>query len=945
MSKDFGDPRSVSKAPSSPDSSPGSSPGSSPEKDVAPVPHDHNKPGVASPVRRKKKKSTKVRRRQSSSPSPLNKAAQESPDKENRKPEPSKEAEQALSKTGVKNLAQEANTPGPRQEDYPRVSNFSSGPHTDAMSPIPTGHVQEVASLSEVSTRMPQSLSAPGSLSDAAAVPAVFTPGSIASVPAVSDDCVARNIPARVSFHATATSMTVPEVPPPPPDSLAPSKPRTRAPSVLEKLRSFLGSETKLSSRRESKYRRPGIERKATSRTRHARVRQEVLDQGQPYYLMSGVLVLLVVILATGIIVVIVTGPLSAEKLAVACTTPECKRMKEDVDALVNHDIHPCDDMYSYVCGKWKNGGSFVSDVIGRYNSTMIDALSSHSIKEPDQYGMHVFSTLFGSCQYYMQKVNRTITGALQEAIMLLNLTDILRAQSQSDIFSFMFDIQLETGIYALFRVEFLRKGDGCMLEIFPGLSIIGKLYGAYSDLEADGYPPQLSALKEKIITIVCYHFKFPNDTKALVDAIVSLDDQIHAELLRPTTVTTTTFGNFTDLFPIVNHEIIRSIVDDVLSDNFKLHPNDSVRVTGADRIKKVHDILNDETLQVAKVYYLVNLLAGLLRYDLLRKYARKNKWLYSFACMKSVSSVLMHTLPYLLASLPGQHQGSVAAMELVDAIKDKLLSDNLLSALDEDTVRESQRIVQEIAVSTYNVEDLGHLHHEIDHRRWRLQGNFLAILVQAKRLKMKMLYKVLYENYTTALTESQLSHKLTYYSSTKLLTVPTAYQGSPLLFADKLKIPFYFNFATLGALIAREIVRAFAAPSGKVTVQLESYFECLKRIAAIQGLNVSDAIDRDPWNSALVVWSYGARLVYHIMYEALSSYGQSMFQQQWNTAQYYFFVRFCMLSCVSTNRPTCPRSFKEQCIVPLFSNGDFASHFDCTSRPNFRTDACVASF
>ncbi|KAH9372603.1 hypothetical protein HPB48_019122 [Haemaphysalis longicornis] len=192
-------------------------------------------------------------------------------------------------------------------------------------------------------------------------------------------------------------------------------------------------------------------------------------------------------------------------------------------------------------------------------------------------------------------------------------------------------------------------------------------------------------------------------------------------------------------------------------------------------------------------------------------------------------------------------------------------------------------------------------------------------------------------------------------------LVVPTTYQRAPYLYATT-RVPTYFNYGTLGALIGTGIADVIAPPATISTPKMvdgetpagtawwteKALVRYNTSAACLQHLHTRLELPR-PWGRrlalhgrAMFLRALGLRLAYDGL---LASLGPQMdndeFRKLWPEAQAEFFARFCLLSCDADQLPDPVLTPRASCLLPLHNMREFGATFDCSAREDFVTARC----
>ncbi|XP_064475317.1 uncharacterized protein LOC135389182 [Ornithodoros turicata] len=640
--------------------------------------------------------------------------------------------------------------------------------------------------------------------------------------------------------------------------------------------------------------------------------------------------------------------------LIIECTSARCKQIQSGIDHLLDTSISPCKDAYGYVCGKWTkaNKSYFMLDVVRDFDSSIFRAMESSTGVKPDRYGTHVLVKIYKACLDHMRSPKMKFGQVLTQVINELKLSELLQAETTPQILKSLLEIGLRTGIFSIFTVGFHKVGLQTCLRLAPGTSIAGKIFSAFNDYLPEYALTHMGGLtKEFTTTVLKQAGMSATSTEAVTKEVAIMDKAIYQLLLQRTRVTKDLFRNLVGLFEGTDPQMVLGLINSIVPTQLRLRIDDSVRIVGFDVIKAVYRVLENATspggtIGIRQSYYAINLLAGVLRYDLLRRRLQPNE--YSFVCLRATSGILTRTLPYLVAKLSGHDGSASVARRFADSIKHSFLQDNgVLSMFNNFAAEEARKKIRNVQIYTYDEADLvSDLDKDIDYTGWNLTGNFISIRINARMKEVKMLLKTVYNERTDTLRKGQLSSVVEHTGddlfTEPLVTVPTAFQVPPMFYYED-EIPFYFNFATLGVLIANGLLRSASRTLRRFGQRrLFLLASCLRNLTLDRELDVGAIENANPFDSEALVWTYGASIIFYIIRSTVESLGESEMKKYWNTVRQYFFIRFCLLSCVSRDVYGYDRVFNERCVLPLLVNPEFEKHFGCPSRPSSADSACV---
>ncbi|XP_064454933.1 uncharacterized protein LOC135366197 [Ornithodoros turicata] len=640
-----------------------------------------------------------------------------------------------------------------------------------------------------------------------------------------------------------------------------------------------------------------------------------------------------------------------SERKMIECITPICKRIQEKVEEQLDKNIHPCDNFYGYVCKKWAAlprglvPKGFLDDVFEMYDHTLVASLTSPNSKKPDKYGLHVMATLFDVCRGYMTSKEGTFEDAVPLVIDLLQLEDL---RNRTGPFEFLLHMSLKNNIHSVFRVRFSRSGKVTHLLFDRGYSIHAKIFQIVRDSAADTSNDTMfqSEVMKPMIAKLLKDSRI--NSRIEPDNIIQTDVLVHQLLYAKSA--DRKYWNFSEISRLASEHTAQTIVDainKVVPSDFKVGLRSPVEVVGLNSLLRIRSLLANE--EVRRTYHIVNLASGLLSFTAYKNMAKESPALVPFMCLRATRIALTNTWPFLVARLVGHFSSGTTAGELATRIRNLALAETVFEGFDTLQRKSGKDILKSTTLFTYDGEELSALE-STDYTSWRLKGTeAFSVFVEAGKKEREMLYKSYALQEVVKASKNQLTKRLKFTERDGFLTVPTAYQNPPLFYYEEVKeIPYYINDATLGACIAKEMVRALTArfkPSNRTTRSFEESLKCAKKVAAAQGLSAYTSRE-DLRESEAVMWYYAFRILYDGVRRTVTKAGESLTGPVWRETQRYFFIRFCMLACTNKDEDSSgefPVHFKERCLVPVLSNADFATHFGCTGRLAFKTDQCVS--
>ncbi|XP_064478212.1 uncharacterized protein LOC135391726 [Ornithodoros turicata] len=623
----------------------------------------------------------------------------------------------------------------------------------------------------------------------------------------------------------------------------------------------------------------------------------------------------------------------------VLCNTDECRHVLSNIEQLLSHNIDPCDDFYGYVCGKWadKSNSGFLGDVISIYNQTLIDALFSQQSLERSRLGRHVFSGIYRKCDDYIKRGKGSFQDAMEDISRLIDIDKLREARDASALFAYLTGLVLKTGVYTFFTIEFDIVGKVSTMYISLGRSIQQKISAGHDLSVID--VTTISNLTRSFLKRSVFGLNVTNETNA--DVLFDIDEDVHQNLLKPALLPEKI--RFRNIGAVTLITTLVDVINRIVPSELRVGLDDVVLVSGIDSIQSINLAFKRRPFPEQKYYCIVNLLAEFLRYNIYREHFQHDYKLHTMVCLSATKAVLINTWQYLVAQLAVEYSYAEITRDMAVMAKNAIANGREFDIFDSSLQSTVKSILSDMKIAVY--DGLGLPRSDIDYNSWNPQGTFFQSLMDAARCTRAILYKTFYNRNTDVAAQYQYNATIAY--ADPFLYVPTAYQRSPLLHAGQ-GLPLYINLVSLGPLLVVEMLRGIAGPlrdSARAEKQLGNAMSCTKKVGSLIGLDMVNFTEAQPWDNDVVLWYFAFRFLYLEVQNVVMSRGNDVFREHWPTAQWYFFIRFCMISCTSRDDGSSrepPRSFKERCLVHLLAHKDFSVRFRCSARPNFRTMDCA---
>ncbi|XP_064487065.1 uncharacterized protein LOC135399214 [Ornithodoros turicata] len=596
------------------------------------------------------------------------------------------------------------------------------------------------------------------------------------------------------------------------------------------------------------------------------------------------------------------------------CESVACHNAVNFLDSVSNPDVRPCDDFYSNVCHKWiANDSSFLVDIVDDFYNGSHSTMMMKGSELPDRYGTHIFKSSYRLCHGFMTKGRNSIEDILNH----MNF----ESHGPSDkpkIVLWLAELSLKKGLDSVFRLRVVRwRESGVYLYVTPGKSL-GQRLG--EETREGNFQLYLSEVIDSL--------NLTSASNELVNGIVELDARIEDltagdEDEQPVRHQV---GDLARLSERLSTQDWLTTVNAILAGGISgLNVGSDFLAWNFNATVKAVDAVLSSMEQVRNNYIYLLVAAELLRFD----YARRFKHYTGVPtfCFGASMRLLTHTWSFLVSRTRDQTRRDEELVRLYDGIFDVITKSKYNALMDNTTRDHTVTLLKEVAIVKFSTEEFT-LDISADYSGvgapTDFLGSYLPLLEHGTRLHLQV--PLSYDAET--LNEIQYLGVLRQLKSSGLVVVPTASKTVPLFYSGQ--VPSYFNFGTVGYLLAKELsrmIRPFLArdrpnpmwtPSGISAV--EPALQCLKGIAT----NISGTTGFGGYES-LFEWSRSVQIAYDAMEKEIktSIRGTVNDHKYRMESRRVFFRRFCLTSCGKG---------PARCILPLRNMPQFAYAFGCSN-------------
>ncbi|XP_075531981.1 uncharacterized protein LOC142564727 isoform X2 [Dermacentor variabilis] len=552
------------------------------------------------------------------------------------------------------------------------------------------------------------------------------------------------------------------------------------------------------------------------------------MDTYQERLLYGGVICSIAVVCSVllGAVIALLYGSEATSPLA--CVTPQCIAARDYLTGLLNTSRDACNDFYGYVCSSWivqgQDGGSFRADSIATTLVKINNHLWRREDADDDPTELRLMRRVYQKCHSYAgdSRIARSFNETLESARKQLNWAPIRRSRVYRDLVALLVRTSLLLGFHTVVAIQLLGEDRRVLLRLSCGQSLLRKLTttGERGDLEA--------ALR------AAYH-----DAGEL-SKILAVDRSVGGHLERcagsagQRDVTRTLDEILDDLVPGVNATEWVSVVDEVFADSGYngSHLSDIGLASGASAFRLAfHEVAAsvDGGVESAAMYLASHLDAEILSMELSRNRLPMDPVDTAEFCLALARKPVSISWPRLLARILELRGSREALVTMFEYLRESASRSTVFTWLAKVMPRVAEKSIRKVDLAvvsedmtpksarTVRVTDTSPLDADFEQRN----ASFVEIFVQAMAFVHGRLVQSPPTRQEFIVSRLEQLDELDYSEATSSVVVPTLYQREPHFYP--VDVPPYFNYATVGALMATRIAEVVgpAFASAKETVRV----------------------------------------------------------------------------------------------------------------------------
>ncbi|XP_064485328.1 uncharacterized protein LOC135397647 isoform X2 [Ornithodoros turicata] len=594
------------------------------------------------------------------------------------------------------------------------------------------------------------------------------------------------------------------------------------------------------------------------------------------------------------------------------CVSHVCRSALNYLDSVSNKDVNPCDDFYTNVCFKWtRSSSTFLEDVVDQFYNSFHTSMMLEGSELPSRYGEHIMKSTYRACYHFVTK-----QGDSMRRILKLVEFDRNKMSDMKQLLIWLAKLSLEKGLESIFRFTVAKwETKAVFWHLIRGRSLMQR----FGENSADGnFALYISELTRSM-----------NISSELVDEIVKLDYEIYNGTMededeqpvgRPVS----------ELARLSSHVSLKDWLQtlNAVQRTSALNSNGMFLATGFDATVKAIDAIATGREVVRAPYIYIQVAAELLRFDYQRRF--KNYTGVPMFCLGASMKLLTHTWSFLVTRFVTQPRKDREMKDVFNSVLDVSIERNRTAWLDRKTRDHITAVLEDVAVMNFSVVEAEM--NGVDYSNRGMSADFLAAYLQLLEHEASLLIEVPLRRDVEIINEIQYNGIIRYVGKSPVIVVPTASTSAPLLYGGT--IPHYFNFGTVGTLLAKELsrkIRPFSngrasplwSPGGITAVK--PTLRCLQKQVGINGTRSDDY-------EGLFEWSRSVWVAYDAMLRDIQKRieGVQNVHLHLEEAKKTFFRRFCLVSCGKDSRSSSGLDSNVRCNMPLQNMPEFATTFGC---------------
>ncbi|CAN7937072.1 unnamed protein product, partial [Ixodes hexagonus] len=586
------------------------------------------------------------------------------------------------------------------------------------------------------------------------------------------------------------------------------------------------------------------------------------------------------------------------------CHSAECDSLQDVMGDVFTTDVDPCDDFYTYVCGRWTRHAtrysSFHEDqrraakgAVHRYLTATHNANREQSVDAS-------MSTLYRNCVNHVGKKKsvREITADVLKALSI-NVTS-WRSMAIAELIPSLVALNLLYNMSSLFSVSLQGNAS---LSIGIGKVIRNCSASAYS---VDKLYNHVESMIEAVAPA-----SWGDD---IVKAVVELDDVVYEATRIPDPSKLLTIGQLN--LDNVTAQTWTQSFNVIVPNRTRIASSTIIDITGFSNLQRAFRVFRDVRGSVRVMYIIIVLTSDVLRYEFYDRYFDAEKLGPFVTCTELVSQFFYDDYPMLEASLLIKDNRESKAQLFFQRAKAAVMFELKNNAnVSDNGTRFALALIKHITFRTFAP---GNVFKNSTHI---FSDDFIADVFNVRRKLAEARIELGTNHNDTAerLSAIQWHGDLKYVKSTNSIVVASQNLVPNYFYASQDKV--HLNYGSMVTQFVKELFDALPDKFSTDTSCGEALDVKLRRSTRAQRVE-------------LLKLSKAVRASYRVYRDHFSSRTMLSLDEQM-VIDRMFFQRFCITFCTHAlleHRPSLLR-MRQRCRLPLESMPEFQRAYQCPSK------------
>lgn len=624
---------------------------------------------------------------------------------------------------------------------------------------------------------------------------------------------------------------------------------------------------------------------------------------------------LAVIIGITALLLLFYRLPRTKTEAMRACSLSECAEARIYVETICNPQADPCQDFYNHVCGKWiqKTHGreGFLRDVLSRFliilHDTTQDLTKAHSAVT------RAAVSLYNSCRTFLS-AHTALQDTIRPALNVLDVARVLLSSTLEELIEVILQLFLTSGLTSVIEVWHRMATDNTFLHVVWGGNLRSRL-GLHENNEA------FEQYLAEVVVATGFNVTF--------EEVLNLDRNIGSVPHGLIKIVIMPLSAIDDIGPPFNLQFWKRAIGAAIPSFKNAFATGPIVVTGLAEIKHTVQVLRSVPLQMVKPYLSIYSLTGILEFHFSANHQNLLFVEQTQLCLKATKTALMSHWSKIIDVVAPDATAWDTVTKLFNAVKE-LLSSQMPVWMDNSTQMKSKIKLENIRLR-FHIQEVNDTSAFPPALHGDFVSSYLSLLGWSRRWQLKFPVSPVLEEQEDA----ELRGLPLYSDKFESLFMPTYLLQRPIFYSEP--VEFYFNYGSLGSLIAKELAEAIGPNEHNAKIlgghknwwtpltrqQFQNASTCFQpSVRKAHGADGHNPKFTDELRNSLFVWTLAARVAFDIAKKMLPETRYDIMD-----AQRIFFIRFCLLSCDSAD----VSAARERCMVPLMHMMEFADTFQCS--------------